>query len=44
MYLTFYFQGRVDKGEIPVYKNEIKTPQYGDIYVLDKRYGKLMHY
>ncbi|XP_063604943.1 uncharacterized protein LOC134780253 isoform X2 [Penaeus indicus] len=29
---------KVEAGEITVYKDEIKTPQYGDMYVLDKNF------
>lgn len=36
------FTEKVEAGEITVYKDEIKTPQYGDMYVLDKNFGKYM--
>lgn len=32
----------MEAGEITVYKGEIKTPQYGDMYVLDKNFGKYL--
>lgn len=40
----FYFSltEKVEAGEITVYKDEIKTPQYGDMYVLDKNFGKYL--